>query len=101
MTTTGNPRPFNMRTAAAAPGSSLNSSTDRGESGPSGLETISLMTPSRSRNTALLTLDALPERVDHQVVEQYMDALDDRRAELIDEDRDGQAVVSHLGHGAP
>src|SRR5450756_400152 len=99
-TTTGKPSSFNLRTAAAAPGRSLNSSADRGESGPSGLTTIWLITPSRSRKTALVMLDPLPEGVHHQVVEEHVDALDDRGAELVDEDGDRQVVVGHLGHGA-
>src|ERR1700694_3961865 len=99
MTTTGNPRPFTMRTAAAAPGRSLNSSTDRGECGPSGLATISLITPSRSRKTALLMLDPFFDCVHNQVVKQDVDALDDGRSEFIHEYRDGEAVIGHLSHG--
>src|SRR5450759_1973001 len=87
--TTGRPRSFSLRMARAAPGSSLNSSTERGESGPSRPRTIWLMTPSRSTNTAFVTLDLRPKGVHHEVVKKHVDALHDRRAEFVDEDGDG------------
>src|SRR5450631_1899609 len=96
--TTGSPSSFNRWIALATPGSSLNSSTDRGESGPSELGTSSLMTPSRSTKTALFTLDSRPEAVNQEVMENHVDAFHDRRAEFVDQDGHGQAVVRHLRH---
>src|SRR5258708_979345 len=98
--TTGRPSSFSRRTARAAPGSKRNSSTERGESGPSGLETISLTVPSRSRNTALLNCDSFSERMHQQVMEENVNALDDRCSELVDQDRDCETEVGHPGHRA-
>src|SRR6202165_985399 len=99
-TTTGRPRSFRRRIARAAPGSNRNSSAERGESGPSGLGTVWLMVPSRSRNTALFTRDPISERVDQQVVEEDMNAFDDRRSKRVDQDRDGETEIGHLGDRA-
>src|ERR1700680_2733692 len=97
--TTGNSRSFRMRIARAVPGSNRNSPTERGESGPSTVGTIWLMTPSRSRKTALVTLDLLSKAVDYQVMKQHVDAFDDRCTQLFANYWDCQTVVGHLGHG--